>query len=236
MCYSKVTLLSSGFWAGVNDDGRRTFHRRRGIGGRMADEPRLREEGREIADEIAACYWEVEVTGQYDRREECEERAAEAGLRRLDAGTKRTVYAVPDELVAGERSCILKIAHSLLGYYENRGEVSWWSRMPGEAREYFAPVLDHDPGWEGTDHACRWVVMPDADRDLTREERREVWFNLGDVRFVGEDVEDAHQLGRIDGDPVIIDYGRGDFIRRGEHFHNIHRVGGDGDDGDARDG
>ena len=41
----------------------------------------------------------MEVTGQYDR---CEERAAEAGLRRLDAGTKRTVYTASEELVVDE--------------------------------------------------------------------------------------------------------------------------------------
>lgn len=172
----------------------------------------MSDRGRGLAARIVECHWEIELERAFDRRDECERIADDAGLERIDSGTKRTAFAVDGDLVDGDAECSLKVAYTPLGYYENRSEIFWWAEMPEAAREYFAPVLDHEPGWRETDHAARWVLMPRAERDLTQDELDEVWYNLGDVGFVGEDVEDAHQLGRIDGAPVIVDYGRGAFV------------------------
>lgn len=164
----------------------------------------LSDKGRSIADRLASCHFDVEVSREFDRRDECENLADGHDLERVDAGHKRVTYDLPGDLVDGGRACSLKVAYALPGRYENRCEVWWWQRMPDDARHLFAPVLDH-----ADDHG--WVVMPAADRDVTPAERRDVVFGLGDAGWEGEDVERAAQYGRIDGEPVIVDYGRGDF-------------------------
>ncbi len=169
------------------------------------EDVRLTPRGRAVADRVAACHFDVEVERAFDRRDDCEAVATSHGLDVIDAGHKRRAYRLPGRLVDGDRACTLKVAYSLNGYYENRCEVAWWREMPDGARHLFAPVLDYDPGYG-------WVLMPGAERDLTEAERREVEFALGDAGWVGEDVTKPAQYGRVDGDPVVVDYGRADFL------------------------
>lgn len=162
----------------------------------------LTDHGRELADRLVECHWQIEVTKSFDERNECEAFAEANGLEKIDRGMKRSIYTVDDELLDGSDDCVLKVAYTLTGWYENRSEVVWWEQMPDEARAHFAPIWDQNPGWN---------LMPRADTDVSDDEMRRLRARLESVGWAGNDATKEENIGKIDGVPVVLDYGKADF-------------------------
>lgn len=163
--------------------------------------PSLTTDGRGAAEELVRRYREIEVTREFDRRPECRAYASERGLRDIGRGAKRVVYAVPDDLVTGERDCVLKVAYALTGFYEVRSEAVCWADLSAAARDRFAPV------WE---HARGWLLSARAGTDVTDADVRQLAASLDEVGWTGEDLK-PENVGVLDGRPVLVDYGKGDF-------------------------
>lgn len=174
-------------------DGRRTMG---GTG------PELTDRGRAVADRVADCYVEVSIDRRYHSREECRDLAASLGLDLVAMGVGRDIYAPEPALVAGDGECVLKVPKNLLGAYESMRELTYWRTLPAAVRRYLVPILDH-----GDDF--RWLLMPWAEADLTSAEILELWSALCDAGYAFEDANWAHNLGRVDGRPVVLDYGGG---------------------------
>ena len=162
----------------------------------------LTDEGRRAADEISTRYWEAALADDEAARAECRRRASAAGLEQIATGSRRTVFAVADELVVGSAECVLKIPHELFGYLEHRAEVASWKRMPEEARRHVAPIWERGEGWH---------LLPRAETDVTSRKILEVWSALSDAVWYCENANWGHNIGRVDGRPVVLDYGRGCF-------------------------
>lgn len=163
----------------------------------------LTEEGRQIAEEISHCYVEMSYDGgAYDTKEECRAVAKSRGLEHLGTGVGREIFVLDADLTTGDRECVLKMAYNLEGCYECQREIRSWDRVSDEARRYLAPLLDSDIGW---------VVMPRAEleHDLTPREIETLLGEFHETGWACEDTNEAVNLGKIDGRPVIIDYGMG---------------------------
>lgn len=161
----------------------------------------LTKTGREVAEELTHRLWEVELTREFDRRSECEEYAAAHGLRKIGHGAKRAVYALADDLVEGASDPVLKVAYAFTGYYEIRSEGVWWEEMPDRSRDCFTPVWEYGRGW---------LLTARAETDVTDEDVRELEAALDEVGWIGEDLKPAN-VGKLEGRPVLVDYGKGDF-------------------------
>lgn len=165
----------------------------------------LTDEGRETVEEFVHCYEEVSYGGEYEEEDECRGIVKSQGFEKVGSGVGRDIFAVPDEYVTGDRDCIVKFARNLVGCHESQREVRSWQRVSDEARRYLVPVLDHDVGW---------VLMPRAqEEDLSSHEIQELLASFTDTGWACDDTNEAHNLGRLDGDPVIIDYGMGCYQR-----------------------
>ena len=163
-------------------------------------EETLTEQGVEIAERIADCYVEVDIERNYDSADDCLAMARSSGFEPIGSGLSRDVFVLDPELVTGDRECVIKIPTRLLGTYENLREVRHWNELPDAVRRHLAPVLDH---------GLEWIVVPRAEQDLTSAEILSLWADLTDTGWACEDANWAHNLGRIDGRPVILDYGGG---------------------------
>ena len=166
--------------------------------GKFADVS-LTEEGREIANEVEYCYVEMSYGGEYETRDQCQAVAKSRGLEMKGAGVGRDIYEIDSELHTGDFQCILKIAKNLVGAFESRREIQTW-RDVEELRPFLTPVLDHGMGW---------ILMPRAEQDLTTHEINDLLSELGETGWGCDDANEAHNLGKIDGEPVIVDYGMG---------------------------
>lgn len=120
----------------------------------------LTDEGREVANNVAECYAEARLDGEYDK-DECRGFAETRGLEQLANGLGRDIFSPDDEFVSGEAECVLKISTNLVGCHENLQEAKHWQELPDEVCEHLAPVWDHDIGW---------LLMPCAEIDLTSGE------------------------------------------------------------------
>ena len=161
----------------------------------------LTEEGRKIAAEVAYCYVEMSYDGgEYDTKQECRAVAKSRGLEQRDTGVGRDIFDVGADLVTGDRDCVLKMAYNLEGCHECQREAQSWERVPDETRQYLSPVLDHDIGW---------VLMPQAELGLAPDEIETLLGEFHETGWACEDTNEAHNLGKIDDRPVIIDYGMG---------------------------
>lgn len=161
----------------------------------------LTEEGRAKADGIAHCY--VETTydgGDYDDPDDCRAIAKYEGFEHINSGVGRDAYRIPDEYVDGDYACVIKFPRNLEGGMENQREVRSWQRAPDEVKRHLAPIVDENAGW---------LVMIHAERDIDAKRIEQVQAEFGNTGWVCEDSNEAHNLGVIDGDPVIIDYGMG---------------------------
>lgn len=168
----------------------------------MLDPCSLTDEGRRAADAISTRYWEAALADDGAARDECRRRAAAAGLEKIEAGSRRIVFAVADELVVWDAECVLEIPHELFGHLENRAEVASWERMPEAARRHVAPIWEYGEGWH---------LLPRAETGVTSREVLEVWSALSDAGWYCENANRGHNVGRVDGRPVVLDYGRGCF-------------------------
>ena len=160
----------------------------------------LTEQGRQIAEEVVHCYEEVSYGGDYDSRDECKAIAQSKGLELLGSGVGRDIYAVGDELVSDGSECVLKLSANLVGCHETTREVRSYERVSDEAREYLAPVLDHDVGW---------LLMARTSEEVDSHEIQQLLADFHDTGWACEDTNEAHNIGKLDEQPVIIDYGRG---------------------------
>lgn len=167
---------------------------------RQTTTPSLTDAGRELATELADCYVEVDIDRRFTSKDECRELAGTHGFELVATGLGRDIYRVPADLLTADRSCVLKVPTRLIGSYENRREAIYWRELPGEVRRHLAPVYD-----EGVE----WILMPEADQDLTSREILDLWSSLRRAGWVCEDANWQHNLGRVDGRPVVLDYGAG---------------------------
>lgn len=177
------------------------------MGDKQFGEVSMTDEGREIADLVEYCYVETSYeSGEYETRDQCKAVAKSRGLEFSGAGGGRDIYDIGQEFHTGDRECILKVPKNLVGAFECRREIQTW-RDRAELRPFLAPVLDNGMGW---------ILMPKAERELDTQEINELLSELGETGWECDDANEAHNLGKIDGEPVIIDYGMG-----------CHRVEGD---------
>lgn len=160
----------------------------------------MTERGRAVAERIADCYVEVDIEREFDSKAECRRLAESEGFELIASGLSRNVFVPDDRLVDGEAACVVKIPTRLLGAYETRREIRYWNRLPEEATRYLAPVWDH---------GLEWLLMPRAETDLTSEEITRIWSGLSAAGWYCEDANWAHNLGRVNGRPVVLDYGAG---------------------------
>lgn len=160
----------------------------------------LTDDGRDALAEVAYCFEEVSYGGDFHDDAECRAIAGVHGFEKLGSGVGRDVYAVPDEFVAGDRRCIVKVARNLVGCHETRREADSWHRVSDDAREYLLPVLETELGW---------VLMPHAETGLATHEIQHLLADFHATGWACNDTNEAHNLGRLDGDPIIIDYGMG---------------------------
>lgn len=167
---------------------------------RQSTTPSLTDTGRDLAAELADCYVEVDIERRFSSNDECREFAANHGFDLLATGLGRDIYRVPVDLLTADRACVLKVPSRLIGSYENRREAMYWRELPREVRRHLAPVYDD---------GVEWTLMPEADQDLTSREILELWSSLREVGWACEDANWQHNLGRVDGRPVILDYGAG---------------------------
>lgn len=171
------------------------------------EECSLSERGRELVEELVDAYVEVVIPeGDYETHEAARERAADHGFELIPEGANRDVFVVPPRLLSGERTCVVKIPRWLPGAYENAKEIENWHTLPDDVRRHLAPVFDYGIGW---------LIMPYASRDLTKREQRQL---RADIRAAGYTIDDLDveanvdvelNYGRVDGVPVVIDYGKG---------------------------
>ncbi len=162
----------------------------------------LTDRGREVAWTIADCYVEVDIERRYASKEECVALAADRGFERIASGLSRDIYVPDPEYLTEPADVVVKIPTRLLGAYECRREARTWADAPDEARPFLAPVLDEDIGWE---------LMPRAERELTSAETTWLWAGLSNAGWACEDANWKHNLGLVDGEPKILDYGGGLF-------------------------
>jgi hypothetical protein len=167
---------------------------------RQPSTPSLTGTGRDLAVEIADSYVEADIERRFSSKEECREFAATHGFELLATGLGRDIYRVPVDLLTADRDCVLKIPSRLIGSYENRREALYWRELPAAVRRQLAPVYDD---------GVEWILMPEADQDLTSGEILELWSSLREAGWACEDANWQHNLGRVDGRPVILDYGAG---------------------------
>lgn len=160
----------------------------------------LTDDGHDAIEEVTYCFEEVSYGGEFHDPDECRAIAGVQGFEKLGSGVGRDVYAVPREFVTGDRACIVKVARNLEGCHETRREVDSWHRVSDDAREYLLPVLESELGW---------VLMPRAERDLASHEIQRLLADFHATGWACDDSNEAHNLGKLDGDPVIIDYGMG---------------------------
>lgn len=164
----------------------------------------LTDDGREIVNEFVHCYEEVSYEGDYETADECRGIAKSDGFEKVGSGVGRDIFGVPDEFVTGDRDCIIKVARNLVGCHESLREVRSWERVGEDAQQYLLPVLEHDVGW---------LLMPRAEGDLTSHEIQQLLAAFTDTGWSCDDTNEAHNLGKFDGEPVIIDYGMGCYQR-----------------------
>lgn len=173
------------------------------VGSRVDDQtptPSLTDAGRDFAVELADCYVEVDIEGAFSSKAECREYAESNGFELLATGLGRDIFRVPTDVLTVDRPSVLKIPSRLIGSYENRREARYWRELPAAVRRHLAPV--YDAGVE-------WLLMPEADQDLSSGEVLELWSSLRQEGWACEDANWYHNLGRVDGRPVILDYGAG---------------------------
>lgn len=169
------------------------------MGGRTPT-PSLTDAGRDLAVELADCYVEADIEGRFTSKDECRAYAETNGLELLATGLGRDIYRVPPDLLTANRASVCKIPSRLLGSYENRREALYWRELPAEVRRHLAPVYDS---------GVEWILMPEAEQDLTSDEILSLWSSLREVGWACDDANWEHNLGRVDGQPVILDYGAG---------------------------
>ena len=170
------------------------------MGNEQFEDVTMTDEGREIAELVEFCYIEMSYEdGEYDTREECQAVAKSRGLEMVGAGVGRDIFAVDEAYHTGEMNCILKVPKNLVGAFECRREIQTW-RGTKEIRPFLTPVLDHGMGW---------ILMPKAEQELNTQEINDLLSELGETGWSCDDANEAHNLGKIDGEPVIIDYGMG---------------------------
>lgn len=167
---------------------------------RQTNVPSLTDAGRELAVELADCYVEVDIERKFATKDECREFGVDNGLELLATGLGRDIYLVPPELLTANRECVLKIPSRLMGSYENRREATYWRELPAAVRRHLAPV--YDAGIE-------WLLMPLAEQNLTSAETLGLWSSLTAAGWACKDANWHHNLGRVDGRPVVLDYGAG---------------------------
>lgn len=170
------------------------------MGAEEAGDTTLTEEGRRIVESVVHCYEEASYGGDYDTREECMAIARSKGLDHLGSGVGRDIYAVGDELVTGDDECVLKVSANLVGCHESTREIRSYERVSAAAREYLAPILDHDVGW---------LLMPRAAEGVDAHEIQQLLADFHDTGWACEDSNESSNVGKLEGRPVIIDYGMG---------------------------
>lgn len=185
------------------------------MGDQQFEDVSLTEEGREVAELVEYCYVEMSYEGgEYETRDQCQAVAKSRGLEFVGAGVGRDIFDVPEEHHTADFDCILKIPKNLVGAFECRREIQTW-RDVEELRPFLTPVLDHGMGW---------ILMPEVEQELDTQEINDLLSELGETGWGCDDANEAHNLGKLDGEPVIIDYGMGCHHVEG---HRTDRGGGE---------
>lgn len=165
----------------------------------------LTDEGRDVVEGVVHCYEEVSYEdGEYDTVDQCRAIAKSDGLEHVASGVGRDVFDVGPEFRTADGDYVLKVARNLVGSHENRREIQTWERIPEAARPFLAPVREHGVGW---------LVMPKADVGPSTHQIQRLLSGLGEAGWGCDDANEAHNIGVVDGHPVVIDYGMGCFER-----------------------
>lgn len=170
------------------------------MGNEQFEDVSMTDEGREIAELVEYCYVEMSYEGgEYETREECQAVAKSRGLEFIGAGVGHDIYAMDEEYHTGDMECILKVPKNLVGAFECRREIQT-RRDIEEPRPFLAPEFDN---------GMAWILMPKAERELNTQEINDLLSELGETGWGCDDANEALNLGKIGGEPVIIDYGIG---------------------------
>lgn len=132
----------------------------------------------------------LEDNGSYVLLGEGNHRVAYGQSHAADRGGEDPMFTSPD--------CVLKLA-KFDDPWATRNEILNWEYMPDDIAQYYAPV--HDYADDGM-----WLLMPEAEMGVTGEERDRVEDAIESKGYEIDDVR-TDNMGYLDGDPVIIDYG-----------------------------
>lgn len=101
--------------------------------------------------------------------------------------------------------CIVKVALDKVGVNDNERETLFSQSPPEPIRDLIVPVVAHSPSF-------KWIVMPKAEvaRFMSWQESgkvdREIKKKLDNVGYFFIDLHEGN-IGRLEGKPVILDYG-----------------------------
>lgn len=123
------------------------------------------------------------------------------GFLLLGQGNHRIVYGesnTTDEPVFSGGDCVVKLA-KFDDPWANRNEIINWKFAPEGVKQFLAPVYDY-----AADGA--WLLMPRAKMGVTADERQWITNEIEGRGYQLDDIR-TDNMGYIDGNPYIIDYG-----------------------------
>lgn len=131
---------------------------------------------------------------------------AEHDIQQFEDGFGREVFSLPAQYVEGGNhpdGYIIKFpeasSHSTAnGKEQNRYEIDAWENRLADYQDYLVPITDYHPNnW--------WVVMPRV--ELVDVDSPEGQQQLNELKDVGFEFEDEVELGRYNGELLLLDYG-----------------------------
>lgn len=131
---------------------------------------------------------------------------AEHDIHQIADGFGREVFSLPSRYVEGgdhPNGYVIKFpeasSHGTAnGKEQNRYEIEAWENRLADYRDYLVPIIDyHNDNW--------WIVMPRVDLvDTDSQEGRQ---RLDELRDAGFEFGDEVELGRYEGETLLLDYG-----------------------------
>jgi len=125
----------------------------------------------------------------------------EYGFVMIGEGNHRVVFAESNsvaEPLFDDPDCVVKLSKGG-DPWANQNEIINWEYAPSEIRGLLAPI--HEYGDEGY-----WLTMPRAEIGVEGHEKRSIYNAIVGEGYDLDDVR-ADNMGYIDGNPRIVDYG-----------------------------